>query len=157
MEILNICPEWVPGCWCAATIQICQRGFVIEEDERACFPAQWAYFVWTPRDNARPYAVPNGWGVLPNSPEPDLAEIIDGAPVYFLQEFEVDWPTLLDIILECEHPEPWLEQHLLRQRKMAETRRRENWRTLYGDDRPAFESFMRKLLSNNNELNLKEI
>ena len=146
MKILNTCLEWVPGCWYAATLKICERGSIIEDGRRARFPAQWVYFVWTPRDNALPYAVPNGWGILPNSPEPDLAEIIDGAKVYFLQEFEVDWPTLLDIVLECEHAQPWLEEQLLRQRNKAVMRRREHWRMLYGDDRPAFETFMRKLL-----------
>lgn len=157
MEILNTCPEWEPGCWCAATIQICERGHIIEDGGRARYPAQWAYFVWTPLNKAIPHATPSGWGILPNAPEPDLAEIIDGAPVYFLNEFEVDWPTLLDILLECEHAEPWLEEQIVRQRKKAESRRREYWTRLYGDDRPAFEAFMRKLLIDDNDHNLKGI
>ncbi len=157
MEILNTCPEWEPGCWCAVTIQICERGYIIEDEGRSRFPAQWAYFVWTSLDKALPHAMPSGWGILQNSPEPDLAEIIHGAPVYFLKEFEVDWPALLDILLECEHVEPWLEEKIIRQRKLAEMRRRQHWTRLYGDDRPAFEAFMRKLLIGNNDYNLKGI
>jgi hypothetical protein len=155
MEILNTCPEWIPGCWCAATIQLCERGSLIEDGGRSRHPAQWAYFVWTPRDNALPHAVPNGWGVLLHSPEPDLADIIDGAPVYFLQEFEADWPTLLDILLSCEPSPPWLEERILQLREKAAVRRREHWAWLYGDNRPAFEAFMRRLLPDT-AYNLKE-
>lgn len=156
MEILNTCPEWIAGCWCAATIQICESGSLIEDGGRSRFPAQWAYFVWTPRDNALPHAVPNGWGILLHSPEPDLAKIIDGAPVYFLQEFEADWPTLLDILHACEPSPPWLEERILQLCEKAAARRREHWARLYGDNRSAFEEFMRKLLPDT-AYNLKEM
>lgn len=156
MEILNKCLEWIPGCWCAATIQLCERGSLIEDGGRSHFPAQWAYFVWMPRANALPHAVPTGWGFLLRSPEPYLAEIIDGAPVYFLKEFEADWPTLLDILLEYDPSPPWLEERIQQLREKAAARRREHWATLYGDDRPAFEEFMRKLLPDT-AYNLKEM
>ena len=126
-----------------ATIQLCERHAV--EDERARYPAQWAYFVWAPRTKALPHAVPNGWGVLLTEPEADLAEIIGEAPVYALSEFEFDWPTLLDILLECDPNQPWLHAIILAKREQAARRRREHWRTLYGDDRPVFERFMRRL------------
>ena len=146
MDTLNRLDAWEPGCWCAAITQLCERGYTIEVGNRSSFPAQWAYFVWTPRDKAMPYVAPSGWGILMNQPDSDLAEIIGGAPVYFLKDSEANWPTLLDILLDCDHPPPWLEACILRQREDAAARRRGHWAVLYGDDRPAFEAFMRKIL-----------
>jgi len=111
------------------------------------YPAQWAYYVWEPRDLAIPHAVPSGWGVLLREPDADLAEIIGDATVYVLQEFEADWPTLLDILLECGTSPPWLDDVISNLRSQAARRRRERWWTLYGEDRPAFEAFIRQVLT----------
>ncbi len=150
MATMNCLDAWEPGCWCIATLQLCPRFTRVEEGALARYPAQWAYFVWEPRDIAIPHAMPSGWGLLLERPEPCLAEIIDGAAVYVLKEFEADWPTLLDILLECDQSPPWLEDVIIEQRKQAARRRRDRWVTLYGDDRSAFEAFIRKLLQNTN-------
>lgn len=147
---MNYLDAWEPGCWCIATMQLCDRFTRDEEEGETHYPAQWVYFAWEPHDNTLPHAVPSGWGVLLNNPEEDLEEIIDGAPVYVLKEFEADWPTLLDVLLACAFLSPWLEDIISGHRATADRRRREHWMALYGDDRPAFEAFMRKLLDNTN-------
>jgi hypothetical protein len=81
-----------------------------------------------------------------NQPDPDIAEIIESATINFLKDSEANWPTLLDILLIATTPPACLEACILRQRENAAARRRELWAVLYGDDRPAFEVFMRKIL-----------
>jgi hypothetical protein len=153
---MNYRDAWEPGCWCIATLQLCERFSREEEDGPTHYPAQWIYFVWEPHDNALPHVEPEGWGILMNEPEVDLAEIIDGAPVYVLKEFEADWPTLLDILLACAFLSPWLEDIISGHRTLAARRRRERWMSLYGDDRPAFEAFIRKVL-NDTTAQFKEV
>lgn len=147
MAILNYIEAWEPTCWCIATLQLCGR-FVRDEEEdgEVHYPAQWIWAAWKPRDNALPRAAPDGWGILLADPEEYLAEVIGEVPVYVLNEFETDWPTLLDIQLECGNLPPWIEVLISEHRAKAVRRRHEYWLTLYGDDRPSFEGFMRNVL-----------
>lgn len=155
--MLNLLDDWQPGCFCAATIKLCDA---LEEewpDEIVRTPAQWAWFAWEPRDNALPFVYPQGWGISLEDPLHVLAEELGEVALYLLKEGEADWVGLLDILLICDDSPPWLYEQI--KARQQEKRRASHGflREYYGcDSGGAFQHFMQAVLRPPEERNARE-
>lgn len=148
MKKLNRIETWGPGCWCAAMIQLNESHPFTKPD--GCLserPAYWACFAWAPQAHSMPYTPPTSWATMPIHPDGVLAGKTGDEPVYLLIEHEVDWPSLLKILLTCDDLPAWLWQKVsdLQERKIRE--RRASLLQLYGHDRTAFETYMQRALA----------
>lgn len=145
--MLNLLNDWRPGCFCAAIIKLCDVCVEEQPDEIARTPAQWAWFAWVPLDDARPFSHPQGWGISLLDPLYTLAEELGAVDLYLLKDNEVDWFSLLDILLVCDNSPPWLRVHIkVRQREQRQAARCFYLERYGGDGGAAFQQFMRMVL-----------
>lgn len=146
---LNRVDRWVPGCWCVAVIKLCDNHKVTDGVDETFYPEEWAYFLWEPRDNALPFALPDGFAVESLSPLDEIFADIGQDRIYFLAEDEADWPMLLEILLACDNHPPWLGKII---RELQETKRNEQRQALinhYGASASQdFITDMRRLMEN---------
>lgn len=148
MNKLNRLETWEPGCWCAAMIQLNEPHPRAEPDGGLSQrPPYWACFAWAPQVRPMFFTPPTSWATMPIHPDGVLAGKTGNEPVYLLAEHEVDWPSLLEILLTCDDIPAWLWQRVSHLQESKIRVRRANLLQLYGHDRTAFEAYMQRVLS----------
>jgi hypothetical protein len=111
------------GVWSAAAIELCGVTYREENDELCRYPDQWAWFLWNPCRTLLPFRLPTGWGITTGSPFDELVDCLKGAPVYFLDESQTDWLSLLPLLMSDGALDPHLDASI-RRLLNAKTRQR---------------------------------
>jgi hypothetical protein len=138
---------WQPGCWCVAMIELCEPHSAVLVGETFHYPEQWAYFLWPPRDEAKPFSTPAGWGVTGAPPYPEIYLEVGSAPLLRLPDNEVDEVSALEWLLIVDEPPAWLRLRIEAKLQQARRAREQRlWRELGSPDALAFRRFRQRVL-----------
>lgn len=139
-------PHWEPGCWCTASIRLCESRIEWEGDHGTRYPEQWMYVLWRPTQRALPWQTPDGWGLTIGPPDAEVTEQVGpGARVYTLAPQECVWSAWLSIPLVCDRFEPWLTEALQTVQAAQRQREQEHYGALYGRRQDDFQKFLRQV------------
>lgn len=143
---MNLLDEWVPGCWCAAVLKLCDEH--IDETTRGAirFPEQWMHVLWRPMTRALPFWRPDSWGFNVIHPQGLLNREVGAEPLYLLRADECLWSVWLDVALACDRHEPWFTEALSRARQVQLAVERRLYVDWYGHRAQDFERFFGNLL-----------
>lgn len=141
--------HWAAGCWCAASLRICEQLIIPHsEEEDIRLPEQWMFVLWRPMSEPRALGRPDAWGLTVGHPGQELARLTgDGGNIYLLQDDECCWSSWLSIALICERHDPWLTSAVegcITAQRAAE---RDRFMRCYGSEDVQFNRFLRRVLT----------
>lgn len=144
--MINWIDSWYPGCWCfdRRPVYAAQR-----QGGKYNYEHGWVWFLWEPRDEAKPHVVPTAWGFENGLIEPNIIDLVGTDRVYALQSDEADWSYLCDVLFACDDMTPQVRAEI---KQLSEAARRENLQRLANSfesvDSEDFTMFMECCLQN---------
>lgn len=104
--MINWITAWRPGCWCFDRRPIYSeqrpRGVHTRKLSQYDFTHAWVWFLWAPRDEACPHAMPHAWGFA-NEDDWSLVHDLTGTDaVFHLGPGQADWSYLCDVLVACD-------------------------------------------------------
>ncbi len=140
--------RWSPGCWCAALICLHDPCEVKRVDAGPSLPEQWAFFLWSPRDEAKPFALPCAWGVTGPPAYVRIYDKVGSAPILFLQDKDIDMVAVLEWLQALDTPPAWLAAAVAGRLDSAKAAKRRELRKLFNaPEEMAFRRFLRQVLA----------
>jgi hypothetical protein len=144
---LNKLSTWQPGCWCVAMIRLCEAHTLANAGGPVQYPEQWVYFLWAPRDEAKPFALPVGWGVTRDPPYAEIYAEVGREPVLMLAPADIDLVSVLEWLQALDNPPGWLRSLIATKLELARICRLVAMRTaIVGEQSVGFARFLERLL-----------
>jgi hypothetical protein len=144
----NRLDQWKPGCWCVAMIPLCEAHRAGDGRGDLQYPEQWTYFLWAPRDDARPFALPVGWGVTEEPPYAEIFSEVGRQAILFLEDSDIDFVASLEWLLIVDEPPDWLRRIISSRLEEVKVARAATLRSMLGQGRQrGFAGFLQRVIA----------